>query len=149
VGSAWSLLNLHGPHPVVDLAVGAVLAAGGLVLLLPHRIELPPLATTIAAGVAALAGTAAGLASSSAQSCCDFAYIVDRGWPFHWVQRGALASDPDTARRLAQAGNWQVGALSLAADLLLWAYVGILIVAGAVLIRRALRARDGGRVEAG
>ena len=148
-GLTWLLLNLHGPHPATDLGVGAVLAAGGLVLLLPHRIELPPLVTAVAAGVTALAGTAAGLASSSAQTCCDFAYIVDRGWPFHWVQRGALASDPDTARRLAQAGNWQVDALSLMTNLVLWAYVGILIVAIAVLVRRARRARDERRAEAG
>jgi hypothetical protein len=148
-GLLWLLLNLHSPHPAVDLAVGAVLVAGGLVLLLPHHIELPPLATTIAAVVVALAGTAAGLAASTAQSCCDFAYVVERGWPFHWVQRGAVASDPDTARRLAQAGNWQVDVLTLGTNLLLWAYVGILVVAVAVLIRRALRARDGRRVEAG
>jgi hypothetical protein len=148
-GLTWLLLNLHSPHPAVDLAVGAVLVAGGLVLLLPHHIELPPLATTIAAGVAALAGTAAGLAGSSARVCCMFAYVVERGWPYPWLRRGGVAEDPDTARRLAQADRWNVDVTSLVTSLLLWAYVGILIVAVAVLVRRALRARDGRRVEAG
>ena len=61
-GLTWVLLNLHGPEPFVDLATGVVLALGGLVLLMPHRIRLPGMATGIAAVVAGVGGTAAGIA---------------------------------------------------------------------------------------
>jgi hypothetical protein len=136
-GLTWILVNLTGPSPLLDMVVGVVLSAGALVLLMPHRIQLPRLATLVAVIGGGLAGTAAGLLAGTEQTCCAFAYVVDRGWPFHWVGRGAVAADPDTAFRLTQDADWQVNLLSLAANLLLWAYVGMLLVVIAVLIRRA------------
>lgn len=135
-GLTWGLLNIEGPHVVLDLAVAGVLAAGGLVLLMPHRIELPRRATTVAVVLAALAGTGAGALAADERVCCMYAHIEDRGWPFDWAQRGAVAADPETAQRLSQSASWTVDVLSLGANLLLWAYAGMLLVVIAVLVRR-------------
>jgi hypothetical protein len=139
-GLTWLLLNLHGTHPVLDTAVSLVLVAGGLVLLMPHRITLPRRVTGLTAAGAALAGTFAGLAATATQAS-TIAYVVARGWPFHWLQRGGIADDPDTARRIALAADWQVDGVALAADLLFWAYAGMLIVVVLVLVRRSTRER--------
>ncbi|MGK5679203.1 hypothetical protein [Actinoplanes sp. URMC 104] len=135
-GLTWILLNLHVQTVVLDVAVGTVLAVGGLVLLMPHRVRLPRRATAVVMSVFALAGTAAGLLAGRSQTCCDFAYITDRGWPFHWAQQGALAGDFETARRLAQSASWTVDFLTLGVDLLIWSYVGLILVVIAVVARR-------------
>jgi len=131
------LLNLHGPSPVVDIATGIVLALGGLVLLMPHRIHLPGPATGIAAAIAAVVGTAAGIAASTATVCCMFAYVVERGFPFRWLRRGAVADDPEVARRLAATDSWHVDVAGLTMNVIVWAYLGVLVVALVVLVRRA------------
>ncbi|MEV4344839.1 hypothetical protein AB0J83_10215 [Actinoplanes sp. NPDC049596] len=137
LGITWILLNLHSASVRLDLLIGAVLAAGGLVLLMPHRISLPPRGTAIAMTGTALAGTAAGLVVSKSQLCCMFAFIVDRGWPFTWATKGAVADDPDVATRLADSAGWSANFLPLAADLLLFSYVGLLLTVIYVLVRRA------------
>jgi hypothetical protein len=139
-GLTWVLLNLHVDSAVLDAAVGTVLAAGGLVLLMPHRIRLPRRVTAIVMAGFALGGTAAGLLVERSEVCCDVAYVSVRGWPFHLAARGAVADDPETASRLARSASWSVDAVSLAADLLLWSYVGLLLVVLAVLAHR-LRSR--------
>jgi hypothetical protein len=139
-GLTWLLLNMQGTHPALDTAVSLVLAAGGLVLLMPHRITLPRRVTGLATAGAALAGTFAGLAATASQGS-TIAYVVARGWPFHWLRRGGVADDPETARRIALATDWQVDGVALAADLLVWAYAGMLIVVVGVLIRRSVRER--------
>jgi hypothetical protein len=136
-GLTWTLLYVEGPQPVVDVAVGAVLAVGGLVLLMPHRLPLPPLVTTAAAVGTALAGTAAGLAAGTARVCCMYGYVAERGFPLRWQARGAIADDPETARRLAEGSGWQVDVAALAANLFVWSYVGMLVVALVVVVRRA------------
>jgi len=135
-GLTWGLLNMPVPHRVLDLVVAGVLAAGGLVLLMPHRIQLPRRATTLAVVLAALAGTGAGALAAEEQGRGMYTHIENRGWPLDWAQRGAVAADPDTARRLAQSSNWTVDLLSLGTNLLLWAYAGMLLVVIAVLVRR-------------
>jgi hypothetical protein len=138
LGLLWLLLTTtQGKVHANDIVVGVVLTMAGLVLLMPHRIRLPRLVTAIAAAAAGVVGAVAGLAVKTAQYCCDYAYVVDRGWPFHWLERGAVADDADTAYRLAQTAGWDVNAVTLAADLVLWAYVGMLLVVIAVLVRRA------------
>jgi hypothetical protein len=144
-GLTWLLLYLHGPAVGTDVLVGVVLAAGGLVLLMPHRIPLRPARTAVVAGASALAGTAAGLVVLSTQLGGTFAYVMARGYPFHWVQRGAVAEDPDVARRIAESADWTVDLPALAGDLLFWAYVGMLLVVSADLARRARRDRVGAR----
>jgi hypothetical protein len=134
-GLTWVLLNLHGPHGLVDVAVGVVLAAGGLVLLMPHRVQLPGRPTLGGAAVVALAGTATGLLVTAASACCSYAYVVQRGWPFAWLNKGAWGDDAATARLVAASAGWQVDAIALAADLLVFAYAGMLVV------------RDGQRAE--
>jgi hypothetical protein len=136
-GLTWILLNLHVSTAALDAGVGAVLAAGGLVLLMPHRIRLPRLVTALVMSGFALAGTAAGLLVESSRECCMFAYVSERGWPFHWVSRGGVADDPETAFRLAQSSGWSADVVSLAANLLVWSYVGLVLVVIAVLVRRA------------
>jgi len=134
-GLTWILVTVHGPSAAVDLTVGAVFAAAGLVLLMPHRIRLPRLVTTILMVMVAIAGTAAGLARSTGRGG-TYTYIAARGFPVAWVQRGAVAEDAATAERLAHAANWTVDLISLATNLLFWAYVGLIFVVVAVLIRR-------------
>jgi hypothetical protein len=135
-GLTWILFTVHGPTAVLDLTVGVVLAAAGLVLLMPHRIRLPRLVTTIVMVMIGIAGTAAGLAHSTERTCCAYAYVLNRGFPFAWVQRAGVGADPATAERLAGGANWTVDLVSLAANLLLWAYAGMLLVVIAVLVRR-------------
>lgn len=135
-GLTWILLNLDRPGPATDLIVGAVLASGGLVLLMPHRVRLPGLATAAAAAGAALGGTVAGSLAVSAQTWGRSAYVASRGWPYDWLARGATADDAATARELADRSGWQVDAVNLAADLYFWAFVGLLAVAVADRVRR-------------
>jgi hypothetical protein len=139
-GFTWVLINLHGLHTVLDSLVGIVLVAGGLVLLMPHRITLPRRITGLTAVGTAIAGTAASLVVTVTQTN-SLAYVFERGWPFHWLQRGGIADDPDTARRIAQAADWQIDGVALGGDLLLWAYTGMLILVVGVLVRRAMRRR--------
>jgi hypothetical protein len=140
-GLTWVLLNLHGPEPFVDLAAGVVLSLGGLVLLMDHRIQLPARATGIAAAVAAIGGTAAGIAVKTTTVCCTYAYVVDRGFPFFWLQRGGIADDPGVAQRLAATDSWHVDVSGLALNLFLWAHVGVLVITLVVLVRRATARR--------
>jgi hypothetical protein len=135
-GLTWILFTVHGPTALLDLAVGLVLAAAGLVLLMPHRIRLPRVVTTIVMTMTAIAGTAAGLAASTERTCCAYAYVLDRGFPITWAQRAGVGPDPASAERLAGSANWTVDLVSLAANLLLWAYAGMLIVVIGVLARR-------------
>jgi hypothetical protein len=135
-GLTWILFTVHGPTALLDLMVGLVLAAAGLVLLMPHRIRLPRLVTTIVMTMVAIAGTAAGLAASTERTCCSYAYVLSRGFPFAWAQRAGIGADPATAERLAGAANWTVDLVSLAANVLLWAYAGMLLVVIAELARR-------------
>jgi hypothetical protein len=144
-GLTWLLLNLHGPRFATDVLVGAVLAAGGLVLLMPHRVRLRPVPSLLGAGASALAGTAAGLLVSTSQLGGLYAYVTARGYPFHWVQRGASAADPDTARRLADAAQWQLDPAALVGDALFWAYAGLLVIVVVDRARRAMRERVGAR----
>jgi hypothetical protein len=144
-GLTWVILNMPGPRPV-DAVAGIVLAAGGLVLLMPHRIRLPGLLTSASAVSAGVAGTAVGLAAGTAQLCCAFAYEAARGWPFRWVDRGGLADDPATARELALGSSWHVDLVGLGGDLLFWAYAGMLTVVIVMMVRRTVGDRDGDRV---
>jgi hypothetical protein len=137
-GLTWILLNLNAPSALSDIVAGCVLAAGGLVLLMPHRISLPGTATAVTMPITALVGTATGLLTTTERRG-DVAYIVEHGWPFHWVQRGVVADDPDTAYRLAQSADWHVDLIALAGDLLVFAYAGMLVVVTAVLIRSVRR----------
>jgi hypothetical protein len=146
-GLTWALLNLQGPHQLVDMTVGVVLAAGGLVLLMPHRIRLPGRLTLGGAVLVALAGTGAGLLMVTASACCTFAYVVQRGWPFAWLNKGAIADDATAARLGANSAEWHVDAISLGADLLVFAYAGMVIVAVVVLVRRTEGERAERRVE--
>ena len=141
-GLTWILLNLGAPRPVTDMIVGVVLAIGGLVLLMPHRVRLPGRATAAATIAAALGGTLAGAVSESTQLGGMWAYLASRGWPFAWVSRAGLGGDAATARQVAEQSSWQVDAVNLAADLYFWAFVGMLLAVAAGLIRRPATVPD-------
>lgn len=135
-GLTWALFAVHGPTAALDLTVGLVFAVAGLVLLMPHRIRLPRLVTAGTMILFAVAGTAAGLVAARERTCCMFAYVEDRGWPFAWAQRGAVADDSATAERLAHGANWTVDVVAVATSALFWAYVGMVLVVIGVLVRR-------------
>ncbi|MFF5293945.1 hypothetical protein [Paractinoplanes globisporus] len=134
-GLTWILFTTHGPTAVLDLTVGVVFAAAGLVLLMPHRIRLPRLIATIVMTMVAIAGTAAGLAVDN-ERAGSYAYVIERGFPFTWVQRYAVADNPVDAERLARAAHWTVDLVSLGTSLLFWAYAGMMLVVIAELARR-------------
>jgi hypothetical protein len=138
-GFTWLLINLSNPSAIVDALVGCVLVAGGVILLMPHRIRLPRRATAVVMTLAALAGTVAGLRDGRT-TWSGYAYVADRGWPFHWAQRGAIADDAETARRLTEGADWHVDLVALAGTLLFFAYVGLVLIVIAVRFRRSRRA---------
>ena len=139
-GLTWLLLNLAAPEPVTDIIVGVVLAGGGLVLLMPHRVPLPGRATAAATVGAAVGGTLAGALSESTGIGGMHGYFASRGWPSAWLSRGGLADDPTTARQVAEQSSWQLDAVSLAADLYFWAFVGLLLlVAVAARVHQPVR----------
>jgi hypothetical protein len=131
-GLTWLLVTTHG---LTDVVVALVLAAAGLVLLMPHRIQLPRRLTALVMTGFAVVGTLAGLVVLT-ERVGSFAYAADRGWPFMWIQRYAVADDPTTARSLADSANWTVDLISLVMNLVLWAYAGMLLVVIGVLMRR-------------
>ncbi len=135
-GLTWILLNLGAPRPVTDMIVGVVLATGGLVLLMPHRLPLPGRVTTAATVGAAAVGTLAGSATQSTQLSGMYAYLASRGWPSAWLARGGVGGDPASARQVAEQSGWQIDAVNLAADLYFWGLVGLLLVAATRLARR-------------
>jgi hypothetical protein len=139
-GFTWMLINLSNPSAIVDCLVGAVLVAGGVILLMPHRIRLPRRATAVAMTLTAVAGAVIGL-TAGRTTWFGYAYFTDRGWPFRWVQRGAIADDAETARRLTEGGDWHVDLVALAGTLLFFAYAGLVLVVIAAQIRRQRRAR--------
>jgi hypothetical protein len=138
-GLTWLLLNLHGPRIATDVLVGVVLAVGGLVLLMPHRIPLRPARTAAVAITTAVVGTLVGLMVSVAQLAGMWAYVMARGYPFRWAGRGAQADDPAVARRLAEAADWQIDVVALAGDLLFWGFAGLLAVVAVDLVRQVRR----------
>jgi hypothetical protein len=135
-GLTWILLNLGAPRPVTDMIVGVVLAGGGLVLLMPHRVPLPGRVTAAATVGTAVAGTLAGTLTESTGIGGMFGYFASRGWPSAWLTRAGIADDPATARQLAEQSGWQLDAVNLAANLYFWALAGLLLVAAAGLARR-------------
>lgn len=137
-GLTWILLNAARPVAWVDVGVGAVVAAGGLVLLMPHRVRLPHALAWPVAGGAGVLGTAAGVLSVTTYLCCMFVYGEGRGFPFRWLTRGAEADDPAAARRLAAGAGWDVDVASLLVNAFVWAYAGILILTVVTLVRRAV-----------
>ncbi|MFD1373484.1 hypothetical protein [Actinoplanes sichuanensis] len=138
-GMFWLVMNLT---VAVDRHVftGLAMAGGGLVLLLWRRIRLPVRLVGVVSVVVGAAGTVAGLIVRTVSTGGMFGWFEDRGWPFAWLARGGLADSPDEARRLAVAGGWGVDWTRLAADVVVWAYTGLVLIC---LIGLAVRAQKG------
>ena len=129
---------------VLDLSMGVSLRDGPyllfhVVLLMPHRIRLPRFATAVTMTATALVGALAGLTSKTTQTCCTYAEFSERGWPFHWAQRSALGDTANEAHLLVKASTWHVDLVALAGTLLVFAYVGMLLIVVTTLIRRHRR----------
>lgn len=103
----------------------------------------------------AVAGTAFGLVISADGFCCTHLYSVHRGYPFRWLHdatelpsvmstqqaRTVMLGRPDAVTRTV---DWAVAAV----DALFWAYLGLVLVVGTRLVRRAVAALSGEAVGA-
>lgn len=133
IGVAWGLLDAQR---VTGIAMGAVMAAGGLVLLLTRRFRLPARALwTVVAGTVVL-GALAGLAVRSMAAGGMYGYTERRGFPFAWLTRGAVSDTEDAARQAAEAAAWQVGVAPLLGTVVVYAAAGILVLGIALALRR-------------
>ncbi|MEU8655186.1 hypothetical protein [Actinoplanes philippinensis] len=140
LGMFWLVMSLTTPEPR-HVSAGAAGVGGGLVLLLWRRIRLPVrpvLAGSVAVG---LVGTVAGLIVRTITVGGMFGWFEDRGWPFSWLGRGALADSLDEARRQALAGGWGVDLFRLAVDVVVWSYTGLVLICVFGLAVRARKAR--------
>jgi hypothetical protein len=135
-GLTWVLLHVASPPDWAGIVEGTIIALGGLVLLMPHRVRLPRRSAGLVAAGAALAGTVVGLLAKSTATCCSFAYSEGRGYPFEWLSRLGTGDSPDTARRVALGAGWEVGVAPLLLNVFVWAYAGILILTLVTLLRR-------------
>jgi hypothetical protein len=126
-----------------DAAVfSSMLVLGGVILLAQAR-QRPQ--TSRVAWIAAAAVTAAGLAASVlvpvGRSCCDAAWTVALGLPMPWTTGGG-----DTWSQAvgdAWTGRWDP--VSAVADVLFWAYAGMIVLVVVGLARRATRHSVGAR----
>ncbi|MBO3740426.1 hypothetical protein [Actinoplanes flavus] len=140
VGGFWLVMSPNGGD-LTDAFMGAVVAAGGLVLLLWHRLGLSGRPVSVAAGAAGVTGTLAGLTVYAGGVCCMFSFSESRGWPLTWLGRGAVADTEDEAIRLARAESWGVYPSDLLVDLVVWAYAGMVLAVLIGLVGRAIRNR--------
>ena len=132
-GVAWVLLN---PERVTDVAMGAVMAASGLVLLMTRRFRLPARPLWAVVGGTVVLGALAGLAVHSTVVGGMYGYAERRGFPFAWLSRGGEADELDAARRAAESAAWQVGVLPLLGDVVVCASAGLLVLVLARSLRR-------------
>ncbi|GGN55817.1 hypothetical protein GCM10010112_07020 [Actinoplanes lobatus] len=139
-GGFWLVMSPFGGD-LTDAFMGAVVAAGGLVLLLWHRLGLSGRLVSVAAGVTGVTGALAGLTVYASGLCCMFSFFESRGWPLTWLGRGAVADTSDEAIRLARAESWGVYPSDLVIDLVVWAYAGMVLAVLIGLVVRAIRSR--------
>ncbi|MBB3097265.1 putative membrane protein YphA (DoxX/SURF4 family) [Actinoplanes campanulatus] len=140
LGGFWLVMSPNGGD-LTDAFMGAVVAAGGLVLLLWHRLGLSGRLVSVAAGAAGVTGTLAGLTVYASGICCMFSFGESRGWPLTWLGRGAVADTSDEAIRLARLESWGVYPTDLLIDLVVWAYAGMVLAVLIGLVVRAIRSR--------
>jgi hypothetical protein len=105
-----------------------MLFVGGLVLLsLPWLGRSPGLPGYVAGGLVAAAGmVVSGIMVTSSQ-CCLTVFQVRHGWPFAFVARNEATGE---------AGRWHIDSQHLLADLMFWAYVGLMVLVVIALLRR-------------
>ncbi len=139
-------LMAPGPADRTFVLASVVGAAGGAVLLFLHRLGLRPGPIGWAAAlVSGVGGAAAGLLHGTAQTCCAFAHLAARGYPFPWLRRGASAETAGAAVAKTAGRPWHPHWDALLADVLFWAYLGVLAAVLVALVRRAV----GGTTRAG
>jgi hypothetical protein len=119
-----------------NFAVGVVLAAAGLILLLvgplPWRVAGPVVALVM------IVGTLAGTVRRDYYVCCMFGYNMWRGWPLVWLNRGADGDTEEQARRLALQQHWSANPNRLTITMAFWACTGLVIVGVVTLAARRL-----------
>ncbi|GAA3903227.1 hypothetical protein [Actinoplanes auranticolor] len=133
---AIAILNLlvdldHAPDRAY-LLFHAMLLAGGSLLISLSWSAAGAGPVSCAAGAALLAG---GMLFSALPVidavCCMTTYPVRHGYPFTFLARN-------------DGGSWHVDHWHLLADLLFWAYAGLVLLVLSALARRATRARAPG-----
>jgi hypothetical protein len=116
------------PEPTY-LIFHVVLLAGGFLLISLDRGAAG--AGPFGAGGAVLAG---GMLVSALPvrdgACCMSAFAVRHGYPFTFLGRN-------------ESGGWHVDTAHLVADLLFWAYAGLVVLALVALTRRLAQHRSG------
>ena len=132
-------MALTVPSPRDAFAGGAV-AAGGAVLLAWRWLRPPARLVAAVAAVGGPAGSLGGLAVQRITMGGMSGWFEDRGWPFEWLGRGAVADSPDEARRQAVADGWEADPLPLLADVVVWSYTALVLIVAGTLIGRAWRA---------
>jgi len=107
-----------------------VLLAGGLLLISLDRGAAG--AWPLAAGGAVLAGgTLISALPAHNGACCMSAFAVRHGYPFTFLGRN-------------EGGGWHADTARLVADLLFWAYAGLVVLALVALTRRLAQHRTSG-----
>ena len=129
-----------GGPDVGYLAFHAVLVVGGLALLaVPQLGRNPGTPGYLTGGLVAAAGMLVATVKVTSSECCMTVFDVHQGWPFAVVARDTVPGD---------AGRWHLDGRLLVADLLFWAYAGLLALVVVALARRvagaAVRARRDG-----
>ncbi len=140
-GLTTRLAELISEEPAPRFVLAAsVAAAGGAALVFLPRLRLRPTPMGVVVTlVTALAGTAAGLLRSIESTCCAYAYLVGRGYPFEWLRRGDTGDTPAAARAATLDKPWNRHWDAFAADLAFWGFAGVLAVVVVALLRRAVR----------
>jgi hypothetical protein len=123
-------------------AFSSMVVLGGVILLAQAR-QRPQTSRT--AWIAATAVTVAGLVASVlvpvGQRCCDAAWTVAVGLPLPWTVGGG-----DTwAQSVGEAWSGRWDPVSAVADVIFWAYAGMVVLVVVGLARRATRHSVGAR----
>jgi hypothetical protein len=132
IGVLDLIAEIDRPHGVPDgpyLIFHAVWLVGGLLLLaLPSIRPNPGTAGYVAGGVLTAAGMIVSAVPATTTVCCLSAFPVRHGYPFIFLARNVGAGD---------AGRWHVDGPHALADLVFWAFLGLMVLVAISLFRRA------------
>jgi hypothetical protein len=117
----------------------AVVITGGIILIAQAR-RRPRLrrAAWIAGTAAGAAGLLAAIVIPVSQTCCDTAWIVSLGLPLPW----STGHGDTWGQAVGEAwrGSWDPG--SAIANVVFWAYAGMIVAGMIDLVRRGKRTRS-------
>jgi hypothetical protein len=121
------IIEIDRPIGVSDgpyLVFHVVWLVGGMTLVALAWIDpRPGRAGYVAAAAVTVAGTITGAVPATTSVCCMSGFPVRHGYPFIFLAR-------------QDAGPWQFGGPHLLADLMFWAFVGLMVLVVVALFRR-------------